>query len=104
MYSFGIRMSFVRLTFNCPLRDIANSQKKWLTCDPKENLMFKLCMILVVVVQGSIAYAVPFEGHEIVMSGPSPYAIDAGKEIALAGGNVVDVAVGMALTLSVTSP
>lgn len=39
-----------------------------------------------------------------MMSGPSAYAVEAGKKTALEGGNAVDVAVSMALTLSVTSP
>jgi gamma-glutamyltranspeptidase/glutathione hydrolase len=50
------------------------------------------------------AHAVPAEGHQLMMAAPSYHAISAGKEIALAGGNVVDVAVAMAITLSVTTP
>lgn len=61
-------------------------------------------MFLGVLIQVGIAQAVPFTGTKIVLSGPSPYAIEAGEEIARAGGNVVDVAISMALTLAVTSP
>jgi gamma-glutamyltranspeptidase/glutathione hydrolase len=64
-------------------------------------------MIVLAFVQVSFAIpagAVPAEGHQMMMAAPSYYAISAGKEIALAGGNVVDVAVTMALTLSVTNP
>lgn len=50
------------------------------------------------------AQAVPFEGHKIMISGPSPYAVEAGHKIAEMGGNVVDVAVAVGLTLSVTTP
>jgi gamma-glutamyltranspeptidase/glutathione hydrolase len=53
---------------------------------------------------GSIILAVPFKGSEIVISAPSPYAVEIGTKIAQAGGNVVDVAVGVGLTLAVTSP
>lgn len=64
-------------------------------------------MIVLAIVQGAFALnavAVPFEGHKLLMSGPSHYAVDAGKEVFQAGGNAVDVAVAMALTLSVTAP
>src|SRR5690606_39245933 len=50
------------------------------------------------------AKAVPFEGHKILISGPSPYAVEIGKKIHSMGGNVVDVAVAIGLTLSVTTP
>ena len=49
-------------------------------------------------------HAVPAEGHQIMISGPSPYAVEAGRQIAMKGGNVVDVAVATLLCLSVTSP
>ncbi len=50
------------------------------------------------------AFAMPTSSSKIMISAPSEYAVQAGKEIYEAGGNVVDVAVGVALTLSVTSP
>ena len=50
------------------------------------------------------ALAVPAQGSKIMMAGPSPYAVSVGTAIAEKGGNVVDVAVGMGLALSVTSP
>lgn len=50
------------------------------------------------------AFAVPTEGQKIMISGPSPYAAAAGERIARKGGNVIDVAVTMGLTLAVTSP
>ena len=50
------------------------------------------------------AEAFPKKGSQVMMVAPSHYAIQAGKEIALQGGNVVDVAIAMALTISVTSP
>jgi gamma-glutamyltranspeptidase/glutathione hydrolase len=50
------------------------------------------------------AGAVPLEGHKILISAASPFAVEAGKKIAEKGGNAVDVAVTVGLTLSVTSP
>lgn len=50
------------------------------------------------------AGAVPAEGHKIMISGPSPAAVETGRRIASQGGNVVDVSVAVALSLSVTSP
>lgn len=48
--------------------------------------------------------ATPTEGHKIMMAGPSAYAIEVGREISARGGNAIDVAVAMGLSLTVTSP
>lgn len=40
----------------------------------------------------------------MLISAANPYAVEAGRKIALAGGNVIDVAVTVGLTMSVTSP
>lgn len=50
------------------------------------------------------AWAVPTEGHRMMVSGPTPVAARVAEEVIAQGGNVVDVAVAMGLTLSVTSP
>lgn len=50
------------------------------------------------------AFAVPAEGHKIMIAAPSPYAVEVGQSIARSGGNLIDVAVAVGLTLSVTSP
>jgi len=50
------------------------------------------------------AHAVPFEGHKLLITGPSPLAVEAGRKIAAQGGNVIDVAVAVGLTMSVTTP
>ncbi len=50
------------------------------------------------------AMAVPTEGQKIMISGPSPYAAAVGEKIARKGGNVIDVAVAVGLTLAVTTP
>ncbi|HEX4922541.1 MAG TPA: gamma-glutamyltransferase [Bdellovibrionales bacterium] len=49
-------------------------------------------------------HAVPFEGHKFLASAPSPYAVETATQIHKVGGNVVDAAVAMSLTLSVTTP
>src|SRR5262245_11123771 len=49
-------------------------------------------------------YAIPFQGSNIVMTAACRYAVDAGQKIAEAGGNPVDVAVTIALTMAVTNP
>ena len=46
--------------------------------------------------------AVPAETQKIIIAAASPEAVEAGKMIARKGGNVVDVAVTVALTLAVT--
>lgn len=50
------------------------------------------------------AFAIPVQGHKVLISGPSAYAVEAGHKVAALGGNVVDVAVAVGLTLSVTTP
>ncbi|MBX3020788.1 MAG: gamma-glutamyltransferase [Bdellovibrionales bacterium] len=50
------------------------------------------------------ANAMPTSGHKLMISAPSPYAVEVGRKVAARGGNVMDVAVAVGLTLSVTSP
>ncbi len=50
------------------------------------------------------AQAQPLKGSEIVMSVANAHAAEFGQKIAEAGGNPVDVAVAMVLTMSVTNP
>lgn len=50
------------------------------------------------------ASAVPIQGHKMLISAANPYAVEAGRKIAQAGGNVVDVAITVGLTMAVTSP
>lgn len=49
-------------------------------------------------------FAIPAEGRKMLISAPSLYAVEAGKKIINKGGNVVDVATVVGLTLAVTSP
>lgn len=53
---------------------------------------------------GSVAFAVPAQGHKLMIAAPHPLAMEAGRKIAAKGGNVVDVAVSVGLSLAVTSP
>lgn len=64
----------------------------------------KKLVSLVVLFVSMHALAVPFEGHKLVVAGPSQFAVETAKKISKRGGNVADVAVAMGLTLSVTSP
>lgn len=48
--------------------------------------------------------ALPTQGHDFMYSGPSPWAIEIGREIRDQGGNAVDIAVAVALSLAVTHP
>lgn len=50
------------------------------------------------------AWAIPTEGSKMMIAAPSPYAVEVGKKIIEDGGNVIDVAVAVGLTLAVTSP
>ena len=52
----------------------------------------------------TLAIAAPQQGHRLVISTVSPQAVEMGRDIALKGGNVVDVAVTVAFTLAVTHP
>jgi gamma-glutamyltranspeptidase/glutathione hydrolase len=61
-----------------------------------------LCITLVLFV--TAVQAVPGEGTRIMISAPSNYAVDAGKAASAKGGNLIDVAVAVGLTLAVTNP
>lgn len=50
------------------------------------------------------AFAVPFKASQIAMSARCPYATAAGQKISEQGGNAVDVALTMLVTMSVTNP
>ncbi|MGE0528253.1 MAG: gamma-glutamyltransferase [Bdellovibrionales bacterium] len=50
------------------------------------------------------ARAIPVQGHKILISAPNAYAVEVGRKIASKGGNVVDVAVAVGLSLAVTAP
>jgi len=67
--------------------------------------MFIGRIFIVLVLSFSLpAVAVPVEGHKIMISAPNVYAVEVGRKIAARGGNVVDVAVAIGLSLSVTAP
>lgn len=60
--------------------------------------------LVLALICGPFTAAMPASGHKILVSGPSPYAVEVGRKIAARGGNVADVAVAVGLTLSVTTP
>ncbi|MEQ1665404.1 MAG: gamma-glutamyltransferase, partial [Bdellovibrionales bacterium] len=51
-----------------------------------------------------VCLALPFRSSQIIMSAENQTAINAAQSIAEKGGNAVDVAVSLALALSVTNP
>ena len=68
------------------------------------KLPSRLLVLVFTLVFGASAQAVPGEGTRIMISAPSAYAVNAGKAISDKGGNLVDVAVAVGLTLTVTNP
>lgn len=66
--------------------------------------MKNLICALVISLSCSTSIAVPAEGQKIIVAGPSPYSAKIAQDVFNQGGNVVDVAVAVALGLSVTSP
>jgi gamma-glutamyltranspeptidase/glutathione hydrolase len=71
----------------------------------KIAILFSLLLFFVLgLALPSEVEAVPVEAQKIMVSGPSPYAIEVAQSISKAGGNAVDVAVAVALSLAVTHP
>lgn len=68
------------------------------------NFNLNSILFFIFILTSSHSYSIPYKGTQILIVGPSHYATDAGFQIAQKGGNFVDVAVTVALTLSVTSP
>lgn len=67
-------------------------------------MRFSLLILSFLFVIQPRAFAVPEEGHQMMIAAPSAYAVEVGREVIGLGGNVVDVAVAVGLTLAVTSP
>lgn len=61
-------------------------------------------LFLFLLFSANLALGIPVEGHKMMVAAPTQLAIPVGQKIAKMGGNVVDVAVAVELTLSVTSP
>ena len=66
--------------------------------------MIRCLIYLVALVYSGSLLAVPAEGTRIMISAPTQYAVDAGKAVSAKGGNLIDVAVAVGLTLAVTNP
>jgi gamma-glutamyltranspeptidase/glutathione hydrolase len=62
--------------------------------------------LLLIALWGALspALAVPAQGHQIMVSGPSPDSILIARNVHAKGGNVVDVSIAVALGLAVTHP
>ena len=69
---------------------------------PVKSLHRLVCLVLAMF--ATAVQAVPGEGTRIMISAPSDYAVDAGKAASAKGGNLIDVAVAVGLTLAVTNP
>lgn len=69
-----------------------------------EKMTSRLAIFVFALIFAVAARAVPGEGTRIMISAPSSYAVDAGKAVSDRGGNLVDVAVAVGLTLTVTNP
>ncbi len=59
---------------------------------------------MILFASGGKLWAVPTVGQKIMIVSTSPQAVEIGTSMAKQGGNVVDVAIATALTMSVTSP
>ena len=68
------------------------------------NSPYRYLCLLLAMMFAAVAQAVPGEGTRIMISAPSDYAVDAGKAVSAKGGNLIDVAVAVGLTLTVTNP
>lgn len=91
--------TFVKASCTFPNREVPLSNTR-----RRSNFHVFLTVTLSIVLSGPFAFAVPAQGHKIMVAGPSPNAVDIARAVSLKGGNVVDVAVAMALSLSVTHP
>jgi gamma-glutamyltranspeptidase/glutathione hydrolase len=66
--------------------------------------LLKFTIALHLILIPSLSHSLPAAGKNLLISGPHPEAVEAGLTIADQGGNVVDVAVAVALALTVTGP
>ena len=68
------------------------------------RIMLRFIVLGFAVAFATSSQAVPGEGTRIMISAPSNYAVNAGKAVSAKGGNLIDVAVTVGLTLAVTNP
>ena len=61
-------------------------------------------LFCVIPLVSSLTWAMPAQGQKIMVAGPSPQAPDIARDITSKGGNVIDVAVAVVLSMSVTQP
>ncbi|OQW51894.1 MAG: hypothetical protein A4S09_09505 [Proteobacteria bacterium SG_bin7] len=68
------------------------------------NKIFAFSILICLLNCLNTAYALPAGGQKIMIAAASQYAVNYGKEISKKGGNVVDVACAVGLTMAVTNP
>ena len=49
------------------------------------------CLVIAAFMPPSFAWAIPAEGHKIMISAPSPYAVEVGRKVHAAGGNACTI-------------
>ena len=69
-----------------------------------KHFLARASSVVLALLLATSVLAVPAEGTRIMISAPSDYAVAAGKAIHARGGNLIDVAVAVGLTLAVTNP
>ncbi len=67
-------------------------------------IMIKIFVYVSLFFSHFFVYGVPFQGTKVLISGPSPYLPSIVRNIYNQGGNIIDIAVASALSLSVTHP
>ncbi len=67
-------------------------------------MLLRFLLSLSLLLPSPIAFSVPLLGHKMMVATPTPLSAQLSEEIIKKGGNVVDVAVAIALILSVTNP
>ncbi|MCB0340655.1 MAG: gamma-glutamyltransferase [Pseudobdellovibrionaceae bacterium] len=66
--------------------------------------LFNTLIVILLIFSSPALLAIPESGSHMMIAAPSKYAVEVGQKVAAKGGNVVDVAVAVGLTLAVTSP
>jgi len=74
-------------------------------CKNRREFLLTLWILIASLASGlQPAAAVPAEGHRILYAGPSPYGAEIARDVFKTGGNAVDAAVAIGLSLAVTHP
>lgn len=68
------------------------------------SVSFSVSLSVALSLAVSTGLALPYKTKEFAVASPSPFSADVANEIAAAGGNVFDQAIGVALAMAVTHP